>query len=129
MLSVPKKSFPEWVRQKRRHLMTGRYYSFNIKLLLGAYNFSSMLFYGLFFLLFFVVPPLAYKDWFWLFPAVLIGYFVLKTALQWILFAKIASKLGETGLKWMIPLIDFFFVIFTPSLIIINSFARKPKWK
>lgn len=129
MLSVPKKTFSEWIRQKRRHLMTGKFYAFKIKMLLGAYNLSASLFYILFVALFFVEPAFSYQDWFWLYPAVLVFILALKAIPQWVIFAKIASKLGEGGLKWIIPIMDFFFVIFTPSLLLLNVFVRKPKWK
>jgi len=129
MLSVPKKTFSEWIRQKRRHLMTGKFYAFKIKMLLGAYNLSASLFYILFVALFFVEPAFSYQDWFWLYPAVLVFILALKAIPQWVIFAKIASKLGERGLKWIIPIMDFFFVIFTPSLLLLNVFVRKPKWK
>ena len=129
MLSVPKKTFLEWIRQKRRHLMTGKFYAFKIKMLLGAYNMSASLFYVLFVTLFFVEPAFSYQDLFWLYPAVLVIVFALKAIPQWIIFAKIASKLGEKGLKWIIPMMDFFFVIFTPSLLLLNVFVRNPKWK
>jgi len=87
MLSVPKKTFSEWIRQKRRHLMTGKFYAFKIKMLLGAYNMCASLFYVLLVALFFVEPAFSYQDWFWLFPAVLVFVFALKTIPQWIIFA------------------------------------------
>jgi glycosyltransferase involved in cell wall biosynthesis len=129
MISIPKKTFIEWIRQKRRHLMTGSFYALKIKLLLGGYNASASLFYALFVALWFVNPPFYYADWFWLNSAVLLFLFFLKTLIQWTLFAQIAKKLGETGLTWWIPLADFFFVIFTPFLLTLNIFVRKPKWK
>lgn len=129
MISMPKKTFIEWIRQKRRHLMTGSFYALKIKLLLGGYNASASLFYALFVALWFVNPPFYYADWFWLNSAVLLFLFFLKTLIQWTLFAQIAKKLGETGLTWWIPLADFFFVIFTPFLLTLNIFVRKPKWK
>ncbi len=129
MLSVPKKTFSEWFRQKRRHLMTGSFYAPKIKLLLGGYNASASLFYALFVTLWFVDPAFYYADWFWLNSAVLLFLFLFKTLIQWTLFAQIAKKLGETELTWWIPPADFFFVIFTPFLLTLNIFVRKPKWK
>src|SRR5215831_3035536 len=46
-LSEPKKTFGDWIRQKNRHLSTGKYYKPVHKFYLGVYSFTHFLFYPL----------------------------------------------------------------------------------
>ena len=43
--SEPKTTFREWVKQKQRHLTTGRFYKGKFKLLLGAFSITQLLFF------------------------------------------------------------------------------------
>src|SRR5205085_10491886 len=47
-LSKPKQTWRDWIRQKRRHYSTGKYYKTSHKFLLGLYTGSFILFYLLF---------------------------------------------------------------------------------
>ena len=40
-ISAPKRTWGDWVRQKQRHLSTGKYYRLPVRLALGAYAFSN----------------------------------------------------------------------------------------
>ena len=43
-LSEPKTSFSAWIKQKKRHLTTGKYYKFKHKFLLGLFALTQFLF-------------------------------------------------------------------------------------
>lgn len=129
MISIPKKSFSAWVRQKRRHLSTGFYYTFPVKLLLGTYAASQLLFYVSFVALLFVTPFAIINPHPYIYYGVVVFVFLLRLVSQWIVFAKASQKLGEKGLFWIYPWAEIFFVIFTPLLALLNLLAKKPKWK
>jgi len=129
MISIPKKSFSGWVRQKRRHLTTGFYYTFSIKLWLGLYSASQFLFYASLVALFFVAPFATINPHPYLYCGVVGIIFLLRLISQWIVFSKASHKLGEKGLFWVYPWAEIFFVIFTPLLALSNLLVKKPKWK
>jgi cellulose synthase/poly-beta-1,6-N-acetylglucosamine synthase-like glycosyltransferase len=117
-LSLPKTSWKDWVRQKKRHLTTGKYYKRSHKFLLGLYSASQFLFYLLFIL------SLLFFDWRWSLIPFAIGMLVKAVVLR-----KAMQKLGEADLwKWF-PLLDVwmcvYYIIFAPAL------WRKPgkSWK
>ncbi|MDY0077782.1 MAG: glycosyltransferase [Bacteroidales bacterium] len=129
MISIPKKTFSAWVRQKRRHLSTGFYYTFSIKFLLGMYAGSQLLFYAGFVALLVVTPFVIINPHPYIYYGTVVFVFLLRLISQWIVFSKAGQKLGEKGLFWIYPWAEIFFVIFTPLLAVSNSLAKKPKWK
>jgi len=129
MISIPKKSFSAWIRQKRRHLSTGFYYTFSVKLLLGMYAASQLFFYVGFVALLVVAPFVIINPHPYIYYGVVVFVFLLRLISQWIIFSKAGQKLGEKGLFWIYPWAEIFFVIFTPLLALSNLLAKKPKWK
>ncbi|MBU2465791.1 MAG: glycosyl transferase family 2, partial [Bacteroidetes bacterium] len=129
MVSLPKQSFTAWVRQKRRHLTTGIYYAFDIKLLLGMYSLSSFTFYVSFAALFCVSPFVRLQPEPLIYYGGLVLLFILRLVSHWFIFSKAAQKLGERGLIWVYPWADIFFIIFTPLMALSNLLIKKPKWK
>jgi len=129
MVSIPKKTFSAWIRQKRRHLSTGFYYTFSVKFLLGMYAGSQLLFYAGFVALLVVTPFAIMNPHPYIYYGIVVFVFLLRLISQWIVFSKASQKLGEKGLFWIYPWAEIFFVIFTPLLAVSNSLAKKPKWK
>jgi hypothetical protein len=84
-LSDPPKTFKEWVRQKSRHLSTGKYYKPIHKFLLGLYSLSHFLFYPLF------VTSLILANW--QYVLILFGVrFLLQICTFWPLMKKLKEK-------------------------------------
>ncbi len=115
-----KKSFPEWAKQKRRHLTTGKYYNSKTKWLLGGELFSRVFFYIGFLIL---IINLSY-------PVLVASVFVLRAVLIGIVIKLSMNHLNEKYLfltsqayDFVSPLVNFFFFI-------ANKFSpRKPSWK
>jgi glycosyltransferase involved in cell wall biosynthesis len=117
-LSAPARNWTQWLRQKRRHYSTGKYYKPLHKFLLGLYALTHFLFYPL------LAASILYSDW-----RLALGVFGIKFIVQQIIYYKAMRKLNETDLWAWIPLLDlwmcFYYLIFAPAL------WRKPRtsWK
>ena len=117
-LSEPATSWKQWVRQKKRHYTTSKYYKPIHKLLLGLYAFSLFLFYPLFIVCLFVFD--------WKFTLAVFG---LRLIIQGIIIHKTTSKLDE---KDLFPWFVFFDVwMFFYYLFFAKSLFKKPAktWK
>jgi len=117
-LSMPKKTWQDWKRQKNRHYSTGKFYKKSHKFLLGLYTLSLFLFYPLF------VASLIFFDWRWaLLPL------VVRLCLQAVVLNKTMKRLGEEDLFPFFILLDLwmfiYYIIFAPAL------WKKParRWK
>lgn len=113
-LSEAKKSFGDWLRQKRRHYSTSRYYKPLHKFLLGAYSFSHFLFYPLF------VACLFFFDW-----RLVCAVFVVRLISQAAIYYRAMEKLDERDLFawwWLFDIwMFFYYFIFAPAI------WRKPR--
>lgn len=117
-LSEPKKTWGEWLQQKRRHFTTAKFYKPKHRFLLGMYAFSHFLFYPLL-----VASALLFN---WQFA---VGVFAVRLILQGIILHKAMSRLNESDLwkwYWLFDIgMFFYYLIFTSAL------WTKPKtnWK
>jgi len=117
-ISEPSKTFGEWVKQKKRHNSSGRYYKPAHKFLLGLYSISLFLFYPLL-----IVSLLSH---FWIAAVIIFaGRFILQAV---VLYSNM-KKLNEKDLFILFPFFDVF--MFFYYLIFAVSVVRKPKrlWK
>lgn len=109
-LSEPATTYNEWMRQKRRHHTTGRYYRTYHKILLGAYSLSHFLFYPLF-----VVSFLYFS---WQMSAII---FSARLFVQGVLFYRSMHKLNEKDLFLWFIFFDigmfFYYIIFSFSMV------------
>ena len=113
-LSMPKRTWKDWMRQKNRHYSTGKFYRSSHQFLLGLYTISFFLFYPLF------IASMLFFDWRWsLIP------FALRLIVQGIIWSKAMKKLNEGDLFPAFILWDlwmfFYYIIFAPAL------WRRPK--
>ncbi len=117
--SDPKKSFSAWIRQKRRHLTTGKFYRKSVKFKLGLYAILPFIFYasaaGLFFL------PVHFAV-----PTAMIGFRLIN---QLIIFGGASKRLGEKSIWILTPLAELFFMFFNPILAFTNLFSKQAIWK
>jgi cellulose synthase/poly-beta-1,6-N-acetylglucosamine synthase-like glycosyltransferase len=117
-LSESPKSWKEWMRQKRRHYSTGKYYKPLHKFLLASYSFSHFLFYPLL-----VCSAIFYS---WQLSLIIFG---IRFLLQAVILYPCMKKLKEEGLYPWFIFIDiwmfFYYLIFAFSTIK----KPKPSWK
>ena len=108
-LSEPKKTFGDWMRQKRRHYSAARYYKPIHKFLLALYSTSHVLFYPLF------LASLLVFDWRWV-----LGLYGLRLIVQGFVHFRVMNQLKEKDLFawwWLLDIWMFvYYLIFVPSL-------------
>ncbi len=117
-LSAAPKTWKQWIRQKKRHYTTSKYYKAGHKFLLGLYAFSLFVFYPLFIVSLFVF------DW-----RLALAVFGLRLLVQGFVIFKTTRKLDE---KDLFPWFIFFDVwMFFYYLFFATSIFKKPakRWK
>ena len=118
-VSTPKIRFKNWIHQKHRHLETGKYYKTKHKILLGSYSLSRFLFYLSFVILIAVLYNIR----------IILPLFFIRLASFIVLYKFCTKKFEVKKLLLISPLIEIFFVIFTPMLLLSGLFHKKDKWK
>src|SRR3954465_889412 len=68
-LSEPKTTWSEWIKQKKRHYTTSKYYKQSHKIFLGLYSLSNFLVYPL------AIPAAIFFNW-W----IVLGIFLVRLA-------------------------------------------------
>ena len=117
-LSEPPENWAQWIRQKRRHYSTAKYYRPLHKFLLGLYSLSHFLFYPL------LAIAFIFFSWQW---AILV--FAMRFMVQALVLYPAMKKLNEKDLYASFLLFDvwmfFYYFIFSVTLI------KKPRagWK
>lgn len=117
-LSVPKTTLKAWIRQKQRHLLTGKHYQLKHQLLLGAFMLSNLFFVVLFIVLVFNLTVIH----------LIVTLFILKYLIQIIIFKLSANKLGNEDVVIFTPFFELFFMVFQPILVISNFVKKRIKW-
>lgn len=116
--SQTKKTFNNWLKQKRRHISTANFYKPKHKLALGLFFMSQLLFW----LLAIILLALGIKLY-WV-----IGLIMVRLIAQYISLGGSAYKLNETDLKlWFIPL-DVFLVSVQLFIFTKNIFSKPNHW-
>ena len=107
--SIPKTTWSGWLKQKKRHYTTAKYYKAKHKFLLGLYYLTQFLFYPL------LVASAIIFDW-----RLSLGLFAVRVILQGSIFYKTMKKLDEKDLWPWFPLLDLwmflYYIIFAPAL-------------
>lgn len=108
-LSIPKRTFKSWLRQKTRHYTTAKYYKPLHKFLLGLYSSSQFCFYPLFIL------SAIFFNW-----EIALIIFGTRFIIQAIVLFFSMKKLNEKDLWPFFLFFDiwmfFYYIIFAPSL-------------
>jgi len=118
-ISKPKESFSEWMRQKKRHLSTGRYYKAKQKFLL-------------------ILEP---ATWYLMITAMLAGIFIqynllilisaifIRAFIQIGILHAIAKKFADADMAWKAPILEIFYKLFlAPIFAFYSLFAKQSKW-
>ena len=113
--SEPKTSFKEWIRQKRRHLTTGKYYKTKHKIFLAGEVLSRVIYYFSFFSLLI----------FYNFIEFVLFAFVFRLLVQIIIFKITMKHLNEKKLLLLSPVFD----IILPFINLSIFTTKKNKWK
>lgn len=117
-ISEPKKTFDEWIKQKRRHYKTSQFYKPGHKFMLGLYGLMQPLFYVLLTLALVFTP-------FW--EEVLIAAGV-KLCLQYLVFVLSTIKLGSYRILWLLPLLEIITWLFQLYALISSKVNKKQRW-
>lgn len=118
-ISKPKASFDQWLRQKRRHLMTGGFYKPTHKFALGLFAFSQILFWAT------AISLLVL----WYQPYVVLGIFTLRLFSQLLVTGKVMRKLSEKRFLLLVPLFELFLMVISPVLAFANMLSKPVKWR
>lgn len=114
-----KKTFKDWIYQKRRHLVSATYYKPKHKFLLGLFYISQLFFWILAIVLIALQVQLIW----------VIGLILLRLLIQQIVLSKGAQKLDENKLMFWIPFLDFFLVFSQLIIFTLNLISKPKRWK
>ncbi len=119
--SESKKTLKEWIKQKRRHLTTNRYYKSRHKFLLGAEQFSRFLYYGSF------IYMLSFR----IYPYYVLSAFSLRFIIQLVFTKMVMKRLNEKNLLVSSLFFDVLSLFINFILYISNRlrFKRRRQWK
>ncbi|MGF7233307.1 glycosyltransferase [Arachidicoccus sp.] len=115
-ISDPKTTWSEWMRQKRRHYTTSKYYKPKFKLLLGLYAFSNFLVYPL------LILSVIYFNW-WM----ALSVYAVRLITLAIIWKKAMRKLNEEDLWSQFLLFDIWMFLY--YFIMLPALLRKPEKK
>jgi glycosyltransferase involved in cell wall biosynthesis len=148
--SVPKKTWDEWITQKRRHLSVGKRYKLQDKISLGLLGTSHLICWFWFLPVFFIKPNwfeapkwsriptrildeynlqdfYLYSDWMRLITCLFLFWLLVR----WLILAIANKKLNYTINSWKIPYHDMlyagYYLIF--GIITLFSNPKKIKWR
>lgn len=113
--SQPKKNLKSWLKQKRRHVSTAKYYKLKHKISLALFFITQLLFW----ILAIVLLILTHKLY-WV-----LGMIFLRFLFQYISLIKSANKLDEKDLRPWFAILDLFLIIIQ-LIIFANNLMSKP---
>ena len=117
-LSQPKKTFKDWICQKRRHVSTASYYKPIHKFLLALFYISQLLFWLLATILF-----ITTYQW-----EIVLGIVIFRILIQYIIIGNSAKKLNEKDLIIWSPILEIFLIIIQLSIFIKNTVSKPIHW-
>lgn len=108
-----------WMRQKKRHQSTGKYYRSNIKFLLTLEPFTYYL----------MIISLGFAVFFQYNLLIILSAVFLRACLQIGILHAIAKKLAEKDMGWKFPFLEIIHkFILLPIFAFYTLFVKKPKW-
>ncbi|HYG14694.1 MAG TPA: glycosyltransferase [Bacteroidia bacterium] len=116
-ISEPKNTLGEWIKQKRRHLHTGKRYKGSNKFMLASLNLSHILFYG---------TGITLLAFFYL-PAVVGIVFGVRLLAQHLVYFNAMKKLKENNLFYGILLLDILYPLYYLLIGLNTLFTRQKK--
>lgn len=116
--SLPKKSWNEWLHQKKRHYTTAKLYKPLHRILLGIYYLANLLFW--------ILSTIVLFTKFWLFGLAII---LVRFIFQYVVIGKAAGRLKENDLVVLIPFYELFLIFTQLSIFIFNRDGKNSQWK
>ena len=58
-----------------------------------------------------------------------LGIYLIKLAVQWIISFMASKKLKEKGAIWFYPLLEIIFIVLQPAFFISSLFTKQQSWK
>ncbi|MGB6268493.1 MAG: glycosyltransferase [Olleya sp.] len=117
--SIPKTTYKDWFKQKRRHVSTANHYKFKHRLLLVTFYISQVLFWIL-------GITLALTTYLWPFVLSLI---ILRFVIQFFSLGYSAKKLNELDTILLLPVLEILLIVFQFSIFITNQISKPNYWK
>ncbi len=117
--SVPKKTYADWILQKRRHVSTASFYKTKHKVMLALFYISQILF-----LILAIVLISSLQFW-----QIVVGLIVMRYLVAYISLATAMKKLKESDLIVFIPLLELFLIVSQFSIFIKNLTSKPTHWK
>lgn len=117
--SVPKNTFRDWLRQKKRHTTTFRHYKMSTRLRLMLFGLTQYAFYPL------LIPLLIFR--FELIP--LLTIFGLVLLVKSLVLYRSMEKMEEKDLFWVHPILEAWLMCLYPVISIGNRFTKNHKWR
>lgn len=116
-VSIPKRDWTAWFRQKTRHVSASNAYNWKSKFILGIFHVSHLWFYlGI---LLSLLSGLA-NPWIW-------WIYSLRIGLCWALFGLVNRQLKEPNLLLFFPVLDLLFFLYNLSIVPIGI-IKAPTW-
>ncbi len=116
--SAAKATFAEWVKQKQRHLSTGKYYKTPAKALLALYAVSHAIMWLLFI-------AILSQEW-------CVNTMVamsIRCLLYWSVWLVAANRLGEKKLVYFFPFFDIGWMVYNFAFLPYITWKNKKNWK
>lgn len=117
--SVPKTTYKDWFKQKRRHVSTAKHYKVKHKVLLSLLYASNLIFWVFATLLF-----VTLFNW-----KIVLGLFLFRILLQYLILGLSSKKLNETGLLILLPFLEIFLILAQLTIFINNLISKPNHWK
>lgn len=117
--SIPKKTYSDWITQKRRHISTAKHYKTKHKTMLSAFYVSQFLFLALGILL--LITLFRWE--------IIVGLIVLRYIALFITLSLAAKKLEEKDLIPFFPFLEIFLIVAQLSIFIKNLISKPNHWK
>ena len=118
-VSRVKKTFKDWLFQKRMQSCTFKHYNIESKMLLTSYRLSQYIF----FISFITLLILQFQ------PIFVLSFFAFRLLIQMIIFNKSMRLLSEKDLLLFSPIGELLLLIMHPLIVIRNIFIIKNKWR
>lgn len=114
--TLPKKSWVTFFRQKTRHLSSGKHYKFTDKIILGIFSLTHLMVWVL------AIGLVTYE------PYMVLGGFMLRWFCLYLIFHISSKKFGEYFVPFILPLLDFVYVIYYISAGTVAAFSKRIRW-
>jgi len=117
-ISKPKSNWPDYLKQKIRHLSVGIHYNQKHLTRLGVFTLANVI--GWFFFL--IALILGFE------PYIILIIFGLRSLSFYTIFTRVGLKLGTSPNYWALPLLDLCYSIYYPVIGISAWSAKNIKW-